>query len=77
MTDVQQTADVISGLRWLDNANLGVTPGDDEAVSAVCESAIEEIERLRAGIDAAIGEFERGKPLSAYNFLLNAKEGLQ
>lgn len=38
--------------------------------------AITEIDRLRAAIDAAIGEIERGYPLSAMNVLLNAQEGL-
>lgn len=44
---------------------------------AVLEDAVtNEIERLRAVIDAAVGEFDRGYPLSALNFLLNAQEGL-
>ena len=41
---------VIAQLRALDAAMLGQTTGDDEAITAACESAIEEIERLRAAL---------------------------
>ena len=37
---------------------------------------VSEADRLRAAIDAAVGEFDQNKPMSAYNLLLNAQEGL-
>lgn len=36
---------------------------------------VAEVDRLRGAIEAAVGDFDQGKPLSAYNFLLNAQEG--
>jgi hypothetical protein len=50
------------------------TPPCSEA--EVVRDAAAEIERLRASIVAAIGEFDRGDPGSALTFLLNAAEGL-
>ena len=42
---------------------------------AMVHDLVAELDRLRAAMKAAVTEFDDGKPMSAYSFLLNAQEG--